>query len=111
MPAISNVMRWISESEELQEKYARARDARADLMAEEILEIADDANRDYADEGFNSEHVQRSRLRVDARKWLLAKMAPRKYGDRVENVVTGPDGGAVVHKVTVELVGTARSDS
>jgi hypothetical protein len=108
-------MRWLNEHEAFREQYARATEQRADLMAEEILEIADDGRNDYATtengETFNSEHVQRSRLRVDARKWLLAKMQPKKYGERVQTEVTGPDGGAVVHKVTVELVGTSRSDS
>jgi hypothetical protein len=41
------------------------------------------------------EHVQRSRLRVDARKWLLSKLLPKQYGDRVE--VTGKDGGPLEH--------------
>lgn len=53
-------------------------------LAEEILEIADDAAGDYDAEGrFRPENVQRARLRIDARKWILSKLAPHRYGDRV----------------------------
>ena len=75
-------------------RYARARREGLDVMAEEILEIADDGTNDFmtrvAATGQNkvldAEHVNRSRLRVDSRKWLLSKMRPDKYGDfeRVE---------------------------
>ena len=62
--------------------------------AEEIIEIADDAKNDWMErEGFktlNQEHIQRSRVRIDTRKWLMAKLMPKKYGDRVE-VVRRPE--------------------
>jgi len=63
--------------EEMSQQYARACDDRADLMADEILEIADSTD--------NSDNVkvQRDRLRVDTRKWLLAKLKPKKYGDHL----------------------------
>ena len=73
------------------EQYARAREACVDALADEIMDIADDGRNDWmekygdGDPGWliNGEHVQRSKLRVDARKWLLSKIAPKKYGDRV----------------------------
>jgi hypothetical protein len=43
----------------------------------------------------NHEAINRSRLRVDTRKWLIARMAPKKYGDRVTNEVVGKDGGPI----------------
>jgi hypothetical protein len=55
----------------------RAREERADLLAREILEIADAPCKDAVE-------VQRARNRIDTRKWLASKVAPRKYGDRVE---------------------------
>jgi hypothetical protein len=64
------------------------------MMAEEMLEIADDAKNDWMerqdDEGgnigwrLNGDHVQRSRLRIDTRKWLASKLKPKKYGDKLE---------------------------
>lgn len=87
--------RRIDESKALQDKYARAIEARADHMAEEILQIADEtANDKMIDENgkerTNHEVVNRSRLRVDTRKWLMSKMVPKKYGDRM--AVTDGEG-------------------
>jgi hypothetical protein len=62
--------------------YARAREERADLLAKEILEIADAPCADQV-------AVQHARNRIDTRKWLASKLAPRKYGDRVEHDVKG----------------------
>ena len=89
MPATSSVMRWIANSEKLQEQYARATDLRAENMFEDILDIADDGANDWMErEGgeqvLNGEHVQRSRLRIDARKWVLSRMKPKKYGDKLD---------------------------
>jgi len=68
------------------DQYARAREAQADKLAEDILAIADDgANDTYMTENgpaTNHDVIARSRLRVDARKWLAGKMAPKKYGDK-----------------------------
>ncbi|MDE2585541.1 MAG: terminase small subunit protein [Betaproteobacteria bacterium] len=105
MPSMPTVMRWLADESrvEFRNQYARAREAQADHMAEEILEIADDASNDWMDNNkpdapgyaLNGEHVQRSRLRIDARKWLAAKMAPKKYGDKIETTLQGPNGGPV----------------
>ena len=86
---------------ELADQYARAKEIGLDAMAEEILEISDDGSNDWMERtgkdgesvgwALNGEHVQRSKLRVDARKWLLSKMAPRKYGDRVQQEISGGD--------------------
>jgi len=69
------------------DQYARAREAQADKLAEDILAIADDGRNDtyQADDGETVNHdvIARSRLRVDARKWLAGKMAPKKYGDKI----------------------------
>ena len=70
------------------EHYARAREAQADKMAEDILAIADDSAQDVfvgenGREVVNNEAIARSRLRVDARKWLASKFAPKKYGDKL----------------------------
>ncbi|MBU2052465.1 hypothetical protein KKH13_04650, partial [Patescibacteria group bacterium] len=63
-------------------RYARARDEQADTLADEITYIADtepDANK--------------ARVRVDARKWVAAKLKPKKYGDHQSLAVTDGDGG------------------
>ena len=89
MPHVSTVLRWVAakEHQEFREQYAHAREAGLEQMADEILEIADETSRDTivnskGDEMANSEWIQRSKLRVDARKWILSKQLPKKYGDR-----------------------------
>ncbi len=77
MPAASTFLLWVSEDTALAERYARARDARADVLFEEILEIADNK------ENRIPEAANHARIMIDARKWAAAKMAPRKYGDKV----------------------------
>jgi len=102
MPARSVVFRWLSIHREFADQYARAREAQADALADEIQDIADDGQNDWMirngddDEGagwrVNGEHIQRSRLRIDARKWMASKLAPKKYGDRQSVDHTSSDG-------------------
>jgi len=75
------------------EQYARASEIRANLMFDEIITIADEAVNDITigEDGLekvNHENIQRSRLRVDARKWALSKMNPKKYSDNSKLDVT-----------------------
>lgn len=79
-------------------QYARARDIGLDVMADDLLDIADDGNNDYVVrtnedgseyENVDHEHIARSRLRVDARKWYLCKLAPKRYGDKQQMEHTG----------------------
>jgi len=92
MPGNATIWRWIATNEEFQGLYARAKESQAERFAEELLEIADDGSNDWVvrrqgeDEIVvaDHEHIQRSRLRVDARKWLMAKMLPKKYGDKTQ---------------------------
>lgn len=100
MPAERSVYRWLNNEKyaAFGLNYARAREIRADKLAEEILEIADDGSKDWTvdkdgREIVDHEHIQRSKLRVDARKWAAAKLAPKKYSDRME--VSGPGGGPI----------------
>lgn len=88
MPDKSTVFRWIAEQEGFRDKYAKATEARADAIFEEMFDIADDVTPDSAE-------VAKARLRVDTRKWALARMNPRKYGDKVTNELVGKDGGAI----------------
>ncbi len=89
MPAISTVMGWLfnGKYEDFSEQYTRARQAQAELRADEIIDIADGA------EHGASEAVQAARLRVDARKWVAAKLLPKKYGDKLQH--TGEGGGPI----------------
>lgn len=85
---------WLDVSEERQKQYARACEDRADKIFDEILEIADKQDADVLTDQEGNEQVQhnviaRSRLQVDARKWALSKMNPKKYGDKIDHTTAG----------------------
>lgn len=89
------ILKWLNENAEFSTQYARAKEAQADVLAEEILEIADDTSKDQMtikkngknEVVENSEWINRSRLRVDARKWIASKLKPKKYGDKTETTI------------------------
>jgi len=86
MPSKSTVYKWLTEIDGFSDKYARAREDQADTLADEICDIADDNTRDViiGEDGreiTNHDVIARSRLRVEARKWVAAKLKPKKYGD------------------------------
>ena len=88
MPHKATVFRWLAENERFRDQYARAREAQADALADEILDIADNGENDsYTDENGNvrTDHdvIARSKLRVDARKWIASKLKPKVYSERV----------------------------
>lgn len=68
-------------------------DGQNDWMARQIAEMAEDDPRRIAWQ-LNGEHVARSRLRIDGRKWLLSKALPKIYGDKV--ALTDAEGGKLV---------------
>lgn len=89
MPNKATVFRWLSLHTSFRDQYARAREAQADALADEILDIADDGlNDSYEDDEGNrrTDHdvIARSKLRVDARKWIASKLKPKVYGDRID---------------------------
>lgn len=92
MPHKDTIYKVLREDSEFADDYARAREARADKMLEDVFDIADDNEGDIRQlsdgrEILNKDHIQRSRLRVDTRKWAMAKMAPKKYGDKIDLTV------------------------
>ena len=93
MPSRYTFFEWLKDDEEKANQYARACEVRAESIFEDILEIADNSSNDtiYTDKGEipNSEWMQRSRLRVDARKWMLGKMNPKKYGEKIQQEHSG----------------------
>jgi hypothetical protein len=95
MPRASTVFYWLLDKTrpEFLEHYKTARDIQADLMADELLDIADNSANDYMERELgngatidvvNTENIQRSRLRIDARKWAMSKIKPKKYGDKID---------------------------
>jgi hypothetical protein len=111
MPALASIFNWIAAHPEFLEQYTRARETQMEAMAQEIIDIADDGRNDLIEQDLgygvivqkvDQEHIQRSRLRVDTRKWLMSKLAPKKYGDKLAH--TGPDGGPQVFEVRTKSI-------
>ena len=98
MPCKAAVFRWLSEWPEFADQYARAREEQAETLADELVAIAD---------GHGGEDsavlTARDRLRVDARKWVASKLKPKKYGDRIQQELSGPNGGPI--PTTIQIVG------
>ena len=99
-------------------QYAQAREIAYHSMADEVLEIADDGSNDWMERndkdnpGYeaNGEHMQRSRLRVDSRKWVLSKMLPKLYGDR-QGVDMNLNGTLQVTEIKRTIVDPRDSDA
>ncbi|KQC33974.1 hypothetical protein AAU57_12020 [Nonlabens sp. YIK11] len=105
--ATSSYMLWLSRSEQYARDHARAMESRADVIFEEIIEIADSTENDIItnEEGreiTNHNVIQRDRLRVDARKWVAAKMNPKKYSDKYS--VDHTTKGESISQVTRTIV-------
>lgn len=94
--AYTNLRDWVEADAERSRAYARAREDRADKLADEIVEIADELTIEAKHDGedvrlsVDGNAIQRNRLRVDARKWVAAKLRPQIYGDRT-TVEGNPD--------------------
>lgn len=92
MPSMSSVFKWLRENEEFSKQYARAKAEAADAFVEEILDISDNGVNDWMEKQYgdrkewvvNGEALQRSKLRVDTRKWIASKLKPKKYGDKLD---------------------------
>lgn len=87
MPARQTVFRWLDADASFRDRYARAREIQADTFADEIVDLAD-----------NAEDANLARIQIDARKWAAAKQRPNKYSERVVNELTGKDGAAIAFK-------------
>lgn len=93
MPARSTVFRWLSLHKEFSDQYARAKEVQAEVLADELISIADDGRNDWMERkdadgeniGWreNGEALRRSALRIDTRKWVAAKLLPKKYGEKI----------------------------
>jgi hypothetical protein len=115
MPCRDTVYQWKKDNKDFSDRYARAVEARAEFLFEEILTIADDDKGDY---GFKEvkdgdgegakpcilpDNIQRAKLRVDSRKWFLAKVAPKVYGEFTRTELTGKDGGPLAISIADQI--------
>jgi hypothetical protein len=111
-PTKKTIQNWLGKYPEFVAQYANAKAERLETWAEQTMDISDDSTKDVipvrGPDGrvtaqSNGVAVMRARLRVDTRKWFLARMLPKQYGDSVRTEVTGKDGGPI--KIEHDLSG------
>lgn len=120
LPGQTTVFKWLNSYPEFAKQYARAREAQADFIADEILEIADKSRmgiktvvKETHTEITEGDMVDRSRLMIDARKWRAGKLAPKKYGDKIDltsdnqriSTITPEMLGAIADKINKNAAG------
>lgn len=120
MPSKTTVFRWLADERYriFRDQYARARESQADALVEECIDIADDGSNDWMERNqgenvgyaVNGEHVQRSRLRCDQRRWWAARIAPKKYAEKTSLEHTGPNGGPIATYDAAALAGLSDDD-
>ena len=112
MPNKATVFRWLASNDAFRDQYARAREAQADAIFDEILHIADTPQIGQKvkklpggkKEVSSGDMIEHRRLQVDARKWMAGKLNPKKYGDKQEIDHKSSDG-SMTPKFEVEFVG------
>jgi hypothetical protein len=102
MPSRPTVYKWVDANlDGFADRYARARDIGLDVVADEVLEIADAPVGSTDNGGTDSGAVADKRVRFDARRWYLSKLAPKRYGDKLSTEISGPDGGPVKAQIVI----------
>ena len=92
MPRRSTVFRWLAADEQFRDQYAHACEMRQEELFDQIIDIADtplmgtkSVSKPTGLEITEADMIEHRRLQVDVRKWVLSKMAPKKYGNQAEN--------------------------
>ena len=107
MPGRTTVYRWsLDNVEGFRDRFTRAREMRAYMLEDDMTEISDDGTNDWMERNdpdnpgwqVNGEHLQRSRLRVDTRKWIASKILPKVYGEKVTQQFVGANDGPVQYE-------------
>lgn len=117
MPNADTIYKWLLDEDKIpfSEQYAKARAAQAEHLFDEILDIADDGTNDYVERETKDghtivigdhEHINRSRLRVDTRKWYLSKVLPKKYGEKID-ITTGGERLSLPDDQYIQLIAAA----
>ena len=108
MPSSRTFFKWIDEDKEKVKRYERSLELRSEMLFDEIIEIADKQSEDVGEDEngnkvINHNIVQRNRLQIDARKWALSKMFPKKFGDRTDITSGGEKIQNIPTSIQVEI--------
>lgn len=111
-PDLTTIWKWIGKHPEFVTQYTRAKQEGLEALAEDIMDIADNGTNDWMEKNdpdnpgwrVNGDHIKRAQLRIDSRKWVLSKLCPKKFGDKVTQEVSGIDGKPIEQALTVQFV-------
>lgn len=105
MPSYATVCKWLLEHDEFVDMYARAKSDQADYMADDIVRISDEYPVIDENGKLDSAWVQWQRNRIEARKWIAAKLKPRKYGDKLHATLEGGDPDKPINQnITIAFI-------
>jgi len=108
MPTSRTISNWKKASDAFASDIAHARETGFDQIAADCLDIADETSNDtvYGESGAraNTEWISRSKLRIETRLKLLAKWDPKRYGEKITQEHTNPDGSGLFTGIKVEFV-------
>jgi hypothetical protein len=107
LPDKATINRWRHKHSDFAEQYKQAKVSQIETLVDEIIDIADDSSNDTIIDGngkerCNSEYIARSRLRIDIRKWLASKLAPKVYG--VAQGQEGQENRSAFEKLIDQLI-------
>ena len=113
LPTAKTIFKWIKENEQFRNQYARAKDDQLQGFEEDILEIADNTHPgeivtikgDGSQEIKYIDMLEHRKLQIESRKWLMGKLKPKKYGDKVD--VTS--AGEKIQSIQVEVIHAAKN--
>ena len=88
---------WLNDDTKLAADYARAREDLLEMMASDLLDIADRPVGSIESGATDSGAVADKKVQIDTRKWLLSKLAPKKYGDKLE--LSGDPANPLVQRI------------
>ena len=91
-PCVRLIYTRLIQSEPFMQKYARARELQQQLLADQLIPLSDKdrichkrtINADGSEETVRLDQVERSKLQIETRKWVLARLNPKKYGDKIQ---------------------------
>jgi hypothetical protein len=117
-PTAKTFYQWMECDDALSERYARAKKAQLQVLADQIVDLSDNdricekitIKADGTREVVIIDQVERTKLQIDSRKWLLAKLNPKKYGDRLEVQQTGDPLGDLISEFRREYEAIAKPD-
>lgn len=126
IPGKRTILEWLVSDKhpEFAHQYARARELQAEGAADEMIEISDTPllgvvetiKPDGSVEVRKEDMLGHRKLQIDTRKWMLSKLLPKKYGDKLTQELTGKDGGPIASvmmptRIEFEIIDhTANSD-